>query len=56
MTTSGHLMFLALLIPTFVLLVAAAISLSHPEPEVIAAPVTLAAPGPVDSCRCEATY
>jgi len=58
MTTSEHLTFLALLIPTFVLLVAAAISLSHPEPEVLTNPVTLAAPATysVDSCGCEGTY
>ena len=59
MTTSEHLTFLALLIPTFLLLVAAAISLSHPEPEVLTNPPHYAAPVaayPVDVCGCEGTY
>lgn len=63
MTTSEHLTFLALLVPTFILMVAAAISLSNPEPAVLTNPVTLAAPAdvypypyPVDACRCEGTY
>lgn len=57
MTTSEHLTFLALLIPTFILLVAAAISLSHPAPEVLTHPVSVAAPAyPVDACGCERTY
>jgi len=54
MTTSEHLTFLALLIPTFVVLVAAAISLSDPDPAVLASPVSYTYP--VDACGCERTY
>lgn len=55
MTTSEHLTFLALLIPTFVLLVLAAISLSDPEPAApAAAPVAYSYP--MDACGCDETY
>ena len=56
MTTSEHLTFLALLIPTFEVLVAAAISLSDPDPAVLASPVSYTSPSPVDACGCERTY
>ncbi len=55
MTTSEHLIFLALLIPTFLLLTAAAVSLSYPDPTVLAAPPARLA-APVDACGCERTY
>ena len=55
MTTSEHLTFLALLIPTFLLLVAAAISLSDPDTAaLVAAPVAYSYP--MDACGCERTY
>jgi len=46
-----HLMFLALLIPTFVVIAAAAVSLAHPDPSVaVPASETVAA---CDSCASE---
>jgi hypothetical protein len=45
MTTTEHLTFLALLIPTFVLLMAAAVSLAD-----------IGAPPPVDAPRHETPY
>ncbi len=54
MTTSEHLTFLALLIPTFVVLVAAAISLSDPDPALLATPVSYSYP--MDACGCDGTY
>ena len=54
MTTSEHLTFLALLIPTFILLVAAAVSLSKPEPAALASPGAYSYP--MDACGCAETY
>ena len=54
MTTSEHLTFLALLIPTLLLLAAAAISLSKSEPAVLAGPVVYSYP--MDACGCDETY
>jgi hypothetical protein len=45
-----HLMFLALLIPTFVVIAAAAVSLAHPDPSVaVPASETVAACEPCSS-------
>ena len=43
MRIKEHLLFAALLVPTFLLLTAAAVSLAQPEPKAIATPTVVAA-------------